>query len=180
LKKANSTPRPEKVETVETVSALLEKSHAIVVTVNAGLTVEETTELRAQLFKEQVELHVVKNTLALRAMKKVGMDGLDEWFKGPTAIAMAMGDALAPSRVLAKFVKTHEKIALKGGWLEGRKLSVEEIKALATLPSREILLATLFGTLQSPMRGMVQVMAGPVRKLVYALSAIKDVKAKAA
>lgn len=180
MKKANSQPRPEKVESVEAIVKGLKDSKSMVITGNAGLTVEEVTELRARLFKEQVELHVVKNTLALRALKKVGMEGMDEWFKGPTAIAMALGDTLGPSRVLAKFLKDHEKLSIKGGWMDGRKISLQDIKALASLPGREVLLATLLGTLQSPVRGTVQVLAGPLRKLVYALSAIQKAKAPAA
>jgi large subunit ribosomal protein L10 len=180
LKKPDSEPRSEKVKVVEEVARNLGESKSAIVTGNAGLTVEEVTELRARLFKEQVELHVVKNTLALRALKKAGMDGLDEWFKGPTAIAMAKGDALASSRVLTKFVKDHEKLTIKGGWMDGRKISSSEIKALASLPSREVLLAKMLGSLQAPVRGTVQVLAGPLRKLVYALNAVKELKAKAA
>ncbi len=180
MKKPDSKPRSEKVQVVEEVARNLADSKSAIITGNGGLTVEEVTELRAKLFKEQVELHVVKNTLALRALKKAGMDGLDEWFKGPTAIAMAKGDALASSRILSKFVKDHEKLTLKGGWMDGRKISVNEIKALANLPSREVLLAKMLGSLQSPVRGTVMVLAGPLRKLVIALGAIKDLKAKAA
>lgn len=180
LKKPNSEPRPEKVKVVEEVTRNLREAKSAVVTGNSGLTVEEVTELRAKLFKEQVELHVVKNTLALRALKSAGMDGLDEWFKGPTAIAMAKGDALASARVLTKYAKDHEKLTIKGGWFEGRKVSLNEIKALANLPSREVLLAKMLGSLQSPVRGTVMVLAGPLRKLVIALNAIKDQKAKAA
>jgi large subunit ribosomal protein L10 len=180
LKKANSEPRPEKVQVIEEVTRRLGQAKSAVFTGNAGLTVEEVTELRAKLFKEQAELHVVKNTLALRALKKAGMDGLDEWFKGPTAIVLALGDALASTRILTRFLKDHEKLTIKGGWMEGRKITPAEIKTLANLPSREVLLSKMLGSLQSPARNMVQVLVGPLRKLVYALSAVKDAKAKAA
>jgi len=181
LKKANSEPRPHKVKAIDELIQTLGQAKSAVMTGNAGLTVEETTELRGKLFQENVELHVVKNTLAILALKKSKMDGMDEWFKGPTAIAVALGDALAPARVLSKFVKTHEKLTLKGGWMEGHKLSVQDIKALANLPSREVLLAQMLGSLQAPTRGLVQVLvAGTTRKLVYALNAIKEAKAKTA
>ena len=99
---------------------------------------------------------------------------------GPTAIALAMEDAVAPARVLSKFGKEHAKLVLRGGWMDGRKITVQDIKALANLPSREVLLAKVSGQHEIAHFGIVQVLAGPARKLVYALNAIKEAKAKTA
>lgn len=173
-------PKPKKVETVAAVLARLKECKAAVVTVNAGLTVEEVTQLRSLLFKEKVELHVVKNTLAKIALREAGISGLDEMLAGPTALALAMGDAIAPARVLNKFAKDHEKLSLRGGWVDGKAMSDKDIKAIANLPSREQLLAKALGSMKAPITGFVMVLSGTQRKLLYALNAVKEQKAKTA
>ncbi len=173
-------PRPEKVEEVKELMDKVQSAKSAVITGYTGLTVEEVTQLRAQLFHAKVEYHVVKNNLARLALNKSNITVLDDLLVGPTAIALAMGDAIAPARVLSKFAKEHEKLTLRGGWMDGRKITVQDIKALANLPSREVLLAKMLGSMMSPVSGIVQVLAGPMRKLVYVLSAVKDAKAKAA
>ncbi len=175
-----SVPLPEKVAVIEKLTGQVQSSKSAVVTGYTGLTVEEVTQLRAQLFKANVEYHVVKNNLARLALNKANINALDDLLVGPTAIALAKGDAVAPARVLSKFAKEHAKLVLKGGWMDGRKITVQEIKILANLPSREELLAKMLGSMMSPVTGIVQVLAGPMRKLVYALNAVKEAKAKAA
>jgi len=169
-------PKPNKVETVAKVTGRLKECKSAVVMVNAGLTVEEVTQLRSLLFKEKVELHVVKNTLAKIALKQADINVLDEFMSGPTALALAMGDAVAPARVLSKFAKDHEKLTVRGGWVDGRKMSDKDIKALANLPSREQLLAKALGSMKAPIVGLVMVLSGTQRKLVYALSAVAKAK----
>ena len=173
-------PKPEKVEAVKNFTERLQASKAAVVTGYSGLTVEEVTDLRAKLFHAKVEYHVVKNNLARIALNKCNITVLDDLLTGPTAIALAMEDAVAPARVLSKFAKDHEKLNVKGGWMDGRKITVQDIKALSNLPSREVLLAKMLGSMKSPISGIVQVMAGPARKLVYALNAVAQAKAKSA
>ena len=173
-------PKPEKKEAVAALLETAQKAKSAVVTGFSGLTVEEVTQLRAQLFHAKVEYHVVKNNLARIALNKANITVLDDLLVGPTAIAMAMDDAVAPARVLSKFAKDHDKLSLKGGWMDGRMITVQDIKALANLPSREVLLAKMLGSMQSPISGFVRVLAGPARKLVYALNAIKEAKAKTA
>lgn len=169
-------PKQEKVEAVENFLQRAQKAKSAVVTGYSGLTVEEVTQLRAQLFHAKVEYHVVKNNLARIALNKANITVLDDLLTGPTAIALAMEDAVAPARVLSKFAKDHEKLSLRGGWMEGKKISVQDIKAMANLPSREVLLAKMLGSMKSPVSGIVQVLAGPARKLVYALDAIAKAK----
>jgi large subunit ribosomal protein L10 len=173
-------PKPEKIQVVTDFTARLKNCKAAVVTVNEGLTVEEVTQLRSLLFKEKVELHVVKNTLAKIALKQAEIAVLDDFLSGPTAIALAMGDSVAPARVLAKFAKEHEKLKLRGGWVDGQKVSDKDLKALANLPSRLQLLAKVLGSMKSPLTGLVMVLSGTERKLLYALNAVKDQKAKTA
>jgi large subunit ribosomal protein L10 len=173
-------PKQEKVEAVQQLLDRVNASKATVVTGFSGLTVEEVTDLRAKLFHAKVEYHVVKNNLARLALNKANITVLDDLLVGPTAIALAMEDAVAPARVLSKFAKDHEKLSLRGGWMDGRKITVQDIKALANLPSREVLLAKMLGSMKSPVSGIVQVLAGPVRKLVYALNAVAQAKGKTA
>jgi large subunit ribosomal protein L10 len=173
-------PKPEKKEAVQMFLDRVQKSKAAVVTGYSGLTVEEVTQLRAQLFHAKVEYHVVKNNLAKIALNKANITVLDDLLVGPTAIALAMEDAVAPARVLSKFAKDHEKLSLRGGYMDGRKITTQDIKALSNLPSREVLLAKMLGSMKSPVTGIVQVLAGPARKLVYALNAVKEMKAKTA
>jgi len=173
-------PKTEKVEAVQAFYDRVQHAKSVVVTGYSGLTVEEVTQLRAQLFHAKVEYLVVKNNLARIALNKFNITVLDDLLVGPTAIALAMEDAVAPARVLSKFAKDHDKLSLKGGWLDGRLITDKDIKALANLPSREVLLAKMLGSMQSPVTGIVRVLAGPVNKLVYALDAVAKAKAKAA
>ena len=158
----------------------LQEAKSSVVTGYSGLTVEEVTLLRAQLFHAKVEYHVVKNNLARIAFNKHKITVLDDLLTGPTAIALAMDDALAPARVLSKFAKDHVKLSIKGGWLDGQLMTDKDVKALANLPSKEVLLSKMLGSMKSPITGIVQVLAGPARKLVYALDAVAKAKGKAA
>lgn len=173
-------PRPEKVAVVEEFTKKVQASKSTLVTGYSGLTVEEVTELRAKLFHAKVEYHVVKNNLARIALNKANVTVLDDLLVGPTAIALAMDDAVAPARVLSKFAKDHEKLKLKGGFMDGKLITVQDIKALSNLPSREVLLAKMLGSMKSPISGIVQVLAGPARKLVYALNAVAQAKGKTA
>ncbi len=173
-------PRPEKAKVVDEFTQKVQGAKSAVITGYSGLTVEEVTQLRAQLFHAGVEYHVVKNNLARLALNKANITVLDDMLTGPTAIALAMDDATAPARILTKFAKAHEKLNVKGGWLDGRKVSLDDLKAVANLPSREVLIAKALGSMKSPISGIVQVLAGPQRKLVYALSAVAEAKGKTA
>ena len=180
LTETKREPKLEKKEAVEDFLQRVQASKSAVVTGFSGLTVEEVTDLRAKLFHAKVEYHVVKNKLARIALNKANVTVLDDLLVGPTAIALAMEDAVAPARVLSKFAKDHAKLSLRGGWMDGRKITVQDIKVLANLPSREVLLAKMLGSMMSPITGFVRVLAGPVQKLVYALNAVKEAKAKTA
>jgi large subunit ribosomal protein L10 len=93
---------------------------------------------------------------------------------------MAMGDAVAPARVLAKFAKEHDKLSLRGGWMDGKAMSDKDVKAIANLPSREVLIAKALGSMMAPVTGLVRVLSGTELKLLYTLNAVKEQKAKVA
>lgn len=126
-------------------------SQSSVVVEYRGLTVAEVTELRRALRAEGVEFKVYKNSMSQRAAEAAGFNGLVDHLKGPNAIAFS-DDAVAPSRVLAKFAKKHTNLVLKAGVVEGKEVSLSTIEELANLPGREGLLSMLLSCLQSPVR----------------------------
>lgn len=127
-----------------------------------GLTVAEVTELRNQCRKAGVEYAVLKNTMVSLAAKEAGIEGLDEFLKGPTAVAFGMEDAVAPAKVLTEFIKKNKKTEIKCGLLEGQTLDPAGVEALAAIPSREVLIAKIMGSMMSA-----------VSKFVYVVEAIR-------
>ncbi|MBI3994661.1 MAG: 50S ribosomal protein L10 [Nitrospirae bacterium] len=140
-----------------------------------GLGVSEMTELRQKLRGAKGELQVVKNTLARRAADGTNMKATQDAFQGPTAVTFGYGDPVAPARILKEFVdKRTEKVKVKIGMVEGQVLDAAGLKKVASLPKKEVLIADLMSRMQSPMYGLVGGLQGILRKLVYALSAIRD------
>ena len=172
--------RPEKVAIVEEVTDKLRRGQGVVLADYRGLNVKAMTELRRKARGAGVELQVVKNTLALRAARNVGLEGLEPYLKGPTAIAYAYDDPVAAAKVLSEFARTNEALQIKGGVVEGRVIDVEGVKALAELPSREQLIAQVLRGMQAPISGFVGVLQGTLRKLVYVLEAVRKQKEEAA
>ncbi|WP_338752601.1 50S ribosomal protein L10 [Bacillus sp. FJAT-52991] len=142
----------QKKQLVTEIAEKFKNSATTVVVDYRGLTVSEVTELRKQLREAGVEFKVYKNTLTRRAAEMAEISGLEESLTGPNAIAFSAEDAIAPAKILNDFAKTHEALEIKAGVLEGSVVSVEEVKALAELPSREGLLSMLLSVLQAPMR----------------------------
>ena len=136
------------------VSEIQEKmtaSQSTVVVEYRGLTVAEVTELRRSLRAEGIEFKVYKNSMSQRAAEAAGFNALTEQLTGPNAIAFS-DDAVAPSRVLAKFAKKHDKLVLKGAIVEGKVVGVDTIKELSSLPNRDGMLSMLLSCLQAPVR----------------------------
>lgn len=148
---------------VQEATAKFEASASVVIVDYRGLTVEEVTELRKQLREANVEMKVIKNSILSRAAKKAGLDGLDEVFTGPTAVAFSNEDVVAPAKIIDEFSKNAKALEIKGGIIEGKVASVEEILALAKLPNREGLLSMLLSVLQAP-----------VRNVAYAVKAVAE------
>lgn len=145
-----------------------------------GINVEDDTKLRAEMRKNNVEYAVIKNSLIRFAAKEVGFDALDEVLHGTTAIAISMTDPVAPAKIIAEYAKKDEKVFnIKAGFVDGKVVGVDEVKSLAELPSREVLVAKMLGSLQSPITGFVNVLNGNLRGLAVALNAIAEQKANA-
>lgn len=151
---ANAKVIQAKQEAVDVLTSKLKESPTTVVADYRGLNVAQVTELRKQLREAGVEFQVLKNSLVRRATAAAELTELDEVLSGPTAIAFSGDDAVAPAKILNDFAKKNEALKLKGGVVEGRVVGVDQIKALAELPSREGLLSMLLSVLQAPMRNI--------------------------
>lgn len=153
----------QKQQIVSDLTEKLQTAVAGVLVDHRGLTVEEDTALRRELREAGVEYSVVKNTLTRFAAKNVGFDELDPILNGPTALALSFSDVVAPAKVLCGFAKKNEKLEIKSGFMDGKVISLDEIKALADTPSKEVLIAKIMGSLNAP-----------VSKLVRTLQALVD------
>jgi large subunit ribosomal protein L10 len=142
----------QKKAIVDEIAGKLEKSKSTIVADYRGLNVKQMNELRKQLREAGIEFQVLKNTLTRRAAEKVNLTELNEHLTGPTAIAFSYEDVVAPAKVLHTFAKENKALEIKGGLVEGKAVSLDEIKALAELPSREGLLSMLLSVLQAPVR----------------------------
>ena len=165
--------RPEKEAAVAELAREFEQASGIYLADFTGLTVSAVEELRRNLRAEGVQYRVVKNTLARLAATQAAREELVPFFQGPTAVAWGGEDAVAPARVLARFIKEHEKPALKAGLVEGRLLASRDLARVAALPQREVLYSQLLGTLQAPLTGLAMVLTGVMRNLVGVLSEIE-------
>ena len=144
-----------------------------------GLTVQQMAELRNQLREVAVELQVVKNTLAKRALEDTPLVPLGEYFSGPTAVALTANDVMAMAKVLTEYAKKEPKFDIRVGFIEGQVLSSQQITAVADLPPREVLLGRMLASVQSPLSGLVGVLQGMLRQLLYVLTAVKEAKEQA-
>ncbi|BDG34189.1 50S ribosomal protein L10 [Parageobacillus sp. VR-IP] len=146
-----------KKQIVAEIAEKFRASKSTVIVDYRGLNVAEITELRKQLREAGVEFKVYKNTLTRRALAEVGLEGLSDVFTGPNAIAFSNEDVVAPAKILSEFAKDHEALEIKAGVIEGNIATLEEINALAKLPSREGLLSMLLSVLQAPIRNFALV-----------------------
>ena len=142
----------KKAQLVTEVAEQFKNASSVVVVDYLGITVEEATNLRSELRKAGVQFAVVKNSILSRAAKEAGLEGMDDIFKGPSAVAFSNEDVVAPAKILADFAKKVEALEIKAGVIEGKVSSKEEIEALAKLPNREGLLSMLLSVLQAPVR----------------------------
>lgn len=161
---------------VSGVKEKIEKAQSVVLLDYRGLTVQEVTSLRDQMRSAGIEYKVIKNTMLARAANELGITGTEELFQGPTACAFGYADPAAPAKILVDFIKKVKKTEIKGGVLEGKVVGIDQIKYLAELPPKEVLVAKLLGTLNAPITNFVGVLAGVPRAFVCALAAIKEQK----
>lgn len=170
----------QKQQVIEEIKEKLGTAQSVVITEYRGLTVAQVTALRSKLKESGVELKVYKNTLVKRAADETGVTGLDPYLQGPTAWAFSMQDPVSAAKALLTFARTNDKLVIKGGIIQNKAFEVSGVKALADLPSREVLLAQVLGAMQGPLVGMANVLQGPIRKFGYALEALRKEQANEA
>ncbi|MDI3481930.1 MAG: large subunit ribosomal protein [Tepidanaerobacteraceae bacterium] len=168
--------KPEKIKAVEELRDKFGRSKTVVLADYRGLNVADITQLRKKLREQGIEFKVVKNTLTRIAIKDFDYN-LDEFLEGPTAVAFSYEDPVAPAKVLVDFAKAHKELEIKAAVVEGKVCGKDIIEDLAKMPPKEELLAKAVGSIQAPLYGIVNVLQGPLRNLVYTLQAIQDKKA---
>ena len=174
-----SLNRQEKAAKVEEVSALVAKAQTIVVAEYRGLDVDAVTKLRKQARSQGVQLRVLKNTLARRAVSGTAFAGLSDKLVGPLVYGFS-ADPVAAAKVLSSFAKDHDKLVVKAGAMANFVMDEKGVKALATMPSREELLAKLMATMQAPIGQFVRTLNEVPARLVRTIAAVRDAKETAA
>jgi large subunit ribosomal protein L10 len=165
--------RAEKATAVAELAEQFRSSNAVVLTEYRGLTVRQLTELRRSL-GGNASYEIVKNTLTKLAAKDAGVEGLDTELTGPSAIAFVRGDPVETAKGLREFARANPLLVIKGGVLEGKPLTADEVRRLADLESREVLLAKLAGAMQASLSGAVSLFAAPLSKTARALEALRQ------
>ena len=157
--------KEDKQAKVQEIKEKMLNAQAVIFADYRGLTVEEDTELRRRFREAGVDYKVYKNTLTALAAKEAGALGLEHLLTGPTSSAFGYKDPTAPARILNDFAKDHKKLELKGGYVQGQIFDLDKVKELATIPSKEILIAKLLGSIKSPLSNFA-----------YLVNAIKEKK----
>ena len=171
--------RPEKAAKVAELKELLTNSKCAILVDFCGLTVAQDTVLRRKMREAGVNYSVVKNTLLRNAAEEAGIEGLEPVLEHNTAIAVAPEDPVAVAKTICEFAKENKALKVKIGVLDGKVISAEEIKALAALPPKEVLIAKMLGSMNAPISGFVNVLQGTIRNVVYALEAVRKQKESA-
>lgn len=174
---------PKKEAIVKELKEQMTSSKGVVITSYRGLTVANDTKLRRALREAGVHYHVVKNTMMRIAAKDAGLEEIAEHLEGTTAMAYSE-DAVAPAKVICDFIKKNKLdeaniLSVKVGLVEGKVIDEKEVKALASLPSREELIAKMLGSMNAPITNTVGVLSGVLRNFVYALEAVRANKESA-
>jgi large subunit ribosomal protein L10 len=169
-----------KTKKVDDLTVVLKDAKSIILSDFTGLNVKDISELRRICRERGIVFRVVKNTLARRTFAELGITGVAPLLNGPTAIAAGTQDEVLPAQLLKKFADDYELPRLKGGYVQGRILSSQEVLRLAMLPGREILLAQVVGTTQAPLRGLLNCLGASLRDLVNVVKAVGDKKGAAA
>lgn len=172
--------KPDKVQAVAEITDRFRGSSAAVVTEYRGLTMTQLTQLRRTL-GEGATYSVAKNTLVRRAAQDAGVTGIEELLLGPTAIAFVTGEPVEAAKVLRNFAKDNKALVIKGGYMDGRPLTVDEVNELADLDSREVMLAKLAGAMKANLSKAAALFAAPatqVARLALALQEKLEAEAK--
>lgn len=154
----------------------MKRAQSIIVLDYRGLTVAEVSDLRSKFREVGVEYKVIKNNMLKRAADELKIEGMDDYFKGPTAVAFGYEDPVAPAKVLCKFVKDANKTQIKGGILDGKAMDSKGIESLSKLPSKEELIAKMLGSLNAPVTNFALALQAIPRGLACALNAVAGQK----
>ena len=168
-----------KREMVAEISEKIKNAQSVIVLSSSGVTVAEITALRNKFREAGVEYKVLKNTLVRRALEDLGINSLDSILEGPSAFAFGMNDAVAPAKVICDYMaeqKANNKFTIKAGLVEGTYMSPEAVQALSKLPSKEVLISKVMGSLNAPITNFVGVLSATLRSLVYAFDAVRKQK----
>jgi large subunit ribosomal protein L10 len=166
--------REQKKQLVKDLAQKAKASKSVVFADFKGVKVKDLTELKKELRKENADFRVLKKTLINIAFKEAGIEVDTKEMEGQVAVSISESDEVAPAKIIDKFSKKNENLKILGGILDKKLMSIEEIKALAKLPSKEELLAKLVYTIKAPVSGLVNVCAGNLRGLVQVLKAISE------
>jgi large subunit ribosomal protein L10 len=168
--------KADKATAIADIAEQFKEATATVVTEYRGLTVANLAELRRSL-GASATYTVAKNTLVKRAASEAGIDGLDELFAGPTAIAFVQGEPVDAAKAIKTFAKDHKQLVIKGGYMEGRALSVDEVNRIADLESREVLLAKLAGAMKGNLAKAAGLFNAPASQVARLAAALQEKKA---
>jgi large subunit ribosomal protein L10 len=166
--------RDEKAAVVDRIAGELESSQAIFAVDYRGITVSQVADLRARLRAADATFRVVKNSLTERAADKAGAEALKALLEGPTALTFVRGDAAAAAKALSDAQRVTEVLAFKGGLMDGKAVSPDDIRAIAKLPSREVLYAQLVGTVAAPLNGLARTLNALISGIAVQLGQIRD------
>ena len=170
----------KKKEAVNQLAEKFEKALTIVLADFRGITVEEDTELRAALRKADIEYRIIKNNISSRAMKKVGIQGADEYLVGPTALAISYTDVSAPAKILSEYQTKIQAFEVKAGIVDKVTVGADGVKDIAEIPPKQVLQAMALGALNAPINGLVNVLSGSLRNFATVIDAIAEKKEKEA
>jgi len=166
--------RDEKAAVVDRIAGELESSQAVFAVDYRGITVSQVADLRAKLRAADATFTVVKNSLTERAADKAGAEALKALLEGPTALTFVRGDAAAAAKALSDAQRVTEVLAFKGGLMDGQALAPDDIRAIARLPSREVLYAQLVGTVAAPLNGLARTLNALISGIAVQLGQIRD------
>lgn len=164
---------------VEEIKDRFSASEAIIMIDYRGLSVKEMEALRGKMRESGSEIKIYKNSLTEIAIRELALPSMDEFLAGPTAFVFITDDAAAPAKALNAFAKEHAALELKGGFVSNQLVDAAGVKAIATLPSREELIAKLLGTMNNPIVGFARVLNGPVEAFARTVQAVADQQAAA-
>jgi large subunit ribosomal protein L10 len=165
-------PTAEKEKAIQELSDLIGRSKGAILTDYRGFTVAEITELRKRLREQNAEYHVVKNTLFKRALQNG--EGLHPHLEGPTAIAFALEDPVGPAKAILDFIREKRKGEVKAGFIDGQVYTEPQVGELSKLPPRDVLIAMVIGSIQSPITSLVGTLDGIISNFVRTLQAVAD------